>query len=1486
MSSISSFLSENLVLVIIFLVLLIFIFFLGIPILLKIKNLYKKNKETASLKKDLMIWSRLSNLAKGGKDSDKSINEIIKSNITLINESFKKGLTFIKENGFSKNNMPWYIMVGEPFSGKSSLMNCQDLNMIPSEFEYKDSEESQSLPIRFWVNNQATVIDVSGKEFFNRWYGGYSIEWLEILKLIKKARKKQALSGIILTIPVDALLIDNEELLNKKTNIIAVELQKLISQLSIYLPCYVVITKMDILPGFSDFFSNISNLNHQIFGWDNPKTIYGYEKSIFDTFWQNTVNTLRSARNKLLLNNISILNKNVNKDNISNSIYLFPEAFNDLYSNLDKYLKIIFGMKRMHGLDNLLLKGVYFTSSFDEGIVFNKGYAEITGTEIEDAYLNKNTTNKYSRFVTDLLVHKILPNSYDSGFTGKMLFIKNLPYLVTSSVFLIFAFLWVFKSFVYSVDKSSLIPMSEVSYYNEISEVFKNKSIYNSPLFYNDEEGNPITTFNEYMANSSGLRRIEFYNFAYSNMRKHLKAPIGFKLSSLILFNSVDIAYDERQYLYDRIQTEMAYLPLLRVLENKFISSENEPMTDIKREALTEMLGIAIFNKRVENKFFSYNVGYKKSTMDSFVKYLFPDILPEIKSVIETYNPKYDRDVLYINDEIILSENYKKSIEVAIKSIINGWINLKNYPDSTYSHGRTLLTQGASLEDLYKIYLSYELVSDDNQTYELLNKEVNLWQNFNKMQLESSNKIGESIKYILAENPLAFKNLQLFMETAYHIYRNKMEKDFDLLEKYNNHILSNYSNTNIVRIDMDYLSRIKNQVSLNLKNEYDNIKNNQNLKNNSFLFTKVEENTKEENKSFLNTVENLKKIPLMNYEVISNIINLSVLPIVSINISSLLEYNSLWNENEKNYNDKLSQFNEFYDKYKKDEIINSIYPLSKKMLERQRELNQIYIINKTLELFPTSSFKLLSNISNLSNPKLMDGIFVAKGSENKGNMYEYRKEYNPDAINYYIKPFGLIHYNLKKDNTEDKMSFPYMFFSKDSRYSMIARLMNSYSSDFISYWGNYGDTLKPYFSDYNSFHKFVSNSKSFTINNYIYTAYETSQFVLNDIEDKYLPVNVATNKNSLLNLIEARKKVLDVKFSDDCSILLNNWASLSPVARQAYNEVRAMSNKDVNSKLLSITGGADGMQSIPWWNGLISQGVDLLKLSIKYDAAETIIKYKSRFNKFPILADGETTNYITEEEISSLTEILHSFGWGIINDENDDKNNENNQQIVKIKEPVSLTGIINNAEKIKEWGSKTISILNALSNIPKSLEWNVIIPDAEIQHKLSKKYVGAIPAVARFRYADISYQGVKPNTRFLTAASKGNNIEAFTDNVYINDLKINFYIHSNTLTPDASTTIHGGWSPIKLYLSEDTVEDKEKGIFYSPIIVKDNMGVEYVFFIGLKFSKKLPDKKDWPKSDNWPDFSFMNINNKRKEEVISLTKEPIYSKSSIFSLSH
>ena len=143
MSSISSFLSENLVLVIIFLVLLIFIFFLGIPILLKIKNLYKKNKETASLKKDLMIWSRLSNLAKGGKDSDKSINEIIKSNITLINESFKKGLTFIKENGFSKNNMPWYIMVGEPFSGKSSLMNCQDLNMIPSEFEYKDSEDKK-----------------------------------------------------------------------------------------------------------------------------------------------------------------------------------------------------------------------------------------------------------------------------------------------------------------------------------------------------------------------------------------------------------------------------------------------------------------------------------------------------------------------------------------------------------------------------------------------------------------------------------------------------------------------------------------------------------------------------------------------------------------------------------------------------------------------------------------------------------------------------------------------------------------------------------------------------------------------------------------------------------------------------------------------------------------------------------------------------------------------------------------------------------------------------------------------------------------------------------------------------------------------------------------------------------------------------------------------------------------------------------------------
>ena len=68
-----------------------------------------------------------------------------------------------------------------------------------------------------------------------------------------------------------------------------------------HLPCYVVITKSDIMPGFREYFANIDdNIRKAPLGWKSSKPYY--EDYEFSSFWVEFINNLRKGRNSILLN--------------------------------------------------------------------------------------------------------------------------------------------------------------------------------------------------------------------------------------------------------------------------------------------------------------------------------------------------------------------------------------------------------------------------------------------------------------------------------------------------------------------------------------------------------------------------------------------------------------------------------------------------------------------------------------------------------------------------------------------------------------------------------------------------------------------------------------------------------------------------------------------------------------------------------------------------------------------------------------------------------------------------------------------------------------------------------------------------------------------------------------------------------------------------------------------------------------------------------
>ena len=170
----------------------------------KIKNSRIKVKETKEIKKDLMIWKRIAHLARGGSESDNAKNSIVQSNIQIINAAFEKLKSLLKSDFKSIDDVPWYIALGEPYSGKSSLIEHSMQDMVATEQDELEKDGSQkSALLKFWIGSSAIVADVSGKVFFDRWLEGSGAEWTSIIKNIRKKHKNNTLSGIILTNTAD-----------------------------------------------------------------------------------------------------------------------------------------------------------------------------------------------------------------------------------------------------------------------------------------------------------------------------------------------------------------------------------------------------------------------------------------------------------------------------------------------------------------------------------------------------------------------------------------------------------------------------------------------------------------------------------------------------------------------------------------------------------------------------------------------------------------------------------------------------------------------------------------------------------------------------------------------------------------------------------------------------------------------------------------------------------------------------------------------------------------------------------------------------------------------------------------------------------------------------------------------------------------------------------------------------------------------------------
>ncbi|MDR1250165.1 MAG: hypothetical protein LBK63_12800 [Treponema sp.] len=128
----TSALAKVILVVALFLLLLIVV----LPLIGKLRRKRIKVKETRNILKDLMIWRHVAQLAQGGEVHAKAKEEL-SDNILRVDELLKQGFELASLHGRGLYGVPWFMLLGEPGSGKSSLLEQSELELIPSAEEKK-----------------------------------------------------------------------------------------------------------------------------------------------------------------------------------------------------------------------------------------------------------------------------------------------------------------------------------------------------------------------------------------------------------------------------------------------------------------------------------------------------------------------------------------------------------------------------------------------------------------------------------------------------------------------------------------------------------------------------------------------------------------------------------------------------------------------------------------------------------------------------------------------------------------------------------------------------------------------------------------------------------------------------------------------------------------------------------------------------------------------------------------------------------------------------------------------------------------------------------------------------------------------------------------------------------------------------------------------------------------------------------------------------
>jgi type VI secretion system protein ImpL len=162
--------------------------------------------------------------------------------------------------------LPWYVIIGAPGSGKTTALLHSGLRfpLAASMGEQAVRGVGGTRNCDWWFTEEAVLLDTAGRYTTQTSAPDADAKaWDGFLGLLKKARPRQPLNGVLITVSVPDLLLQNAEQRRQQAAAVRHRVQELHQRLGVRLPMYLLVTKCDLLAGFTDYLGDVDKATRE-----------------------------------------------------------------------------------------------------------------------------------------------------------------------------------------------------------------------------------------------------------------------------------------------------------------------------------------------------------------------------------------------------------------------------------------------------------------------------------------------------------------------------------------------------------------------------------------------------------------------------------------------------------------------------------------------------------------------------------------------------------------------------------------------------------------------------------------------------------------------------------------------------------------------------------------------------------------------------------------------------------------------------------------------------------------------------------------------------------------------------------------------------------------------------------------------------------------------------------------------------------------------